>query len=188
MANEPLDERRKALENSFFAKQEEKLLAELRSKKQSEVTRQELVETSGIRDEALIGTLVELGIRAETLAALSLAPLVAVAWADGKVDEKERAAILSVAAELGIQPDQVGYRLVEGWLAKRPGGDLMKAWKEYVGGLSGLLGAEQCGALRDDVLRRARAVAEASGGLLGLGNKISKSEQTVLDELAAAFE
>ena len=43
------------------------------------------------------------------------------------------------------------------------------------------------GALKEDLLGRARAVAEAAGGLLGFGNKVSKSEQAVLDDLEEAF-
>jgi hypothetical protein len=43
-------------------------------------------------------------------------------------------------------------------------------------------------ALRDELLGRARQVAEATGGFLGLGNKISPEEQVVLDELAKVFE
>ena len=42
--------------------------------------------------------------------------------------------------------------------------------------------------LRDDLLQRAREVAESAGGILGFGGKISKQEQKVLDELAAAFD
>ena len=36
-------------------------------------------------------------------------------------------------------------------------------------------------------MKRARAIAEASGGFLGLGNKISTNEQRVLDAIAKAF-
>ena len=42
-------------------------------------------------------------------------------------------------------------------------------------------------ALKNDLLGRAQAVAQAAGGLLGLGNKISTSERAVLDELGEAF-
>jgi uncharacterized membrane protein YebE (DUF533 family) len=188
MSNEPLEERRKALENSFFAKQEEKLLTELRAKQAAEFAQQHLVEASGISDETLIRRLIELGIAAETLAALSLAPLVAVAWADGTVDAKERSAILAAAAELGILPSHVGHRLVEAWLDKPPGRDLLTTWIEYVGALAEELTPAELHALRDDLLRRARGVAEITGGLLGLGNRISKTEQAVLDRLAAAFD
>jgi hypothetical protein len=41
--------------------------------------------------------------------------------------------------------------------------------------------------VRDALLQRARAVAEASGGFLGLGPRISASEQRVLDRIAEAF-
>ena len=42
--------------------------------------------------------------------------------------------------------------------------------------------------LKSDLLGRARTVAEAAGGILGLGSKVSKSEQAMLEELAHAFE
>jgi hypothetical protein len=41
--------------------------------------------------------------------------------------------------------------------------------------------------LRDDLLKRARLVATASGSFLGLTSGISKSEARVLEELATAF-
>jgi hypothetical protein len=36
-------------------------------------------------------------------------------------------------------------------------------------------------------MNRARAVAQASGGILGLGSKISSNEQRVLDAIEKAF-
>jgi hypothetical protein len=42
--------------------------------------------------------------------------------------------------------------------------------------------------LRDEVMGRARAVAEAAGGFLGLGRKVSAAEEAVLRELAQAFD
>jgi hypothetical protein len=42
--------------------------------------------------------------------------------------------------------------------------------------------------MRDKLLGRARAVAEAAGGFLGLGKKISPEEETALGMLANAFE
>jgi hypothetical protein len=42
-------------------------------------------------------------------------------------------------------------------------------------------------ALRDEILGRARTVAEAAGGFLGLGNKISSEEEVVLQQLAKPF-
>jgi hypothetical protein len=42
--------------------------------------------------------------------------------------------------------------------------------------------------LKEDLLGRARDVAKAAGGLLGMGRKVSKVEQAVLDELETTFE
>ena len=36
-------------------------------------------------------------------------------------------------------------------------------------------------------MKRGRAVAEASGGFLGMGRKVSPNEQRVLDAIAKAF-
>ena len=36
-------------------------------------------------------------------------------------------------------------------------------------------------------MKRARAIAEASGGFLGLGNKISRNEQRVIDAIEKVF-
>lgn len=57
---------------------------------------------------------------------------------------------------------------------------------EYVAELSKTFAPEAKRALSHDLLGRARAVAEAAGGFLGLG-KISSSEQAVLTELERAF-
>jgi hypothetical protein len=42
--------------------------------------------------------------------------------------------------------------------------------------------------LKSELLGRARRVAEAAGGFLGLGSKVSRAEEAILTELAAAFE
>jgi hypothetical protein len=56
------------------------------------------VAASGITDDALLDKLVALNLHGETLAALSLDPLVMVAWADGHIDKGERIALLSAAS------------------------------------------------------------------------------------------
>ena len=49
------------------------------------------------------------------------------------------------------------------------------------------MGADVKNALKRDLLGRARSVAEAAGGFLGFGSKVSQSEQAILDELEQAF-
>ena len=141
----------------------------------------------GIEDPALVEQLVALGLTTETVAALSLTPLVEVAWADGKVDPHERKAVLEAAAQYGLTRQDISYLLLEGRLSERPAPTLQETWRAYMVMLNQILDSETMQNLRGDVMARARQVAETSGGLLGMGNKISKSELAKLDELERAF-
>ena len=87
----------------------------------------------------------------------------------------------------GCDASSPACQLVENWLAEQTRPELRAAWKQYVAELCPLLDDQAKSKLRDDVLGRARAVAEAAGGILGLGNKISDAEQSTLDDLAASF-
>jgi hypothetical protein len=49
------------------------------------------------------------------------------------------------------------------------------------------LDADAGNALKAELLGRARAVAESAGGVLGLGNRISKAEQARMTALEQAF-
>ena len=102
MAGEFLGDRKKALEESFFAKEHARLLERMKAEEKSKATRERIAEISGIDDEAVLAKLADLDIEVDTWAAISLVPLVEVAWADGKIDEKERSAVLSGAEANGI--------------------------------------------------------------------------------------
>jgi hypothetical protein len=146
-----------------------------------------LSAASGITDAALLGKLVAAGIDGETLTALSLVPLVAVAWADGSLDERERAALLLAAAESGMEPDGPAFRLLQGWLAQAPKPRLVEAWSDYVRDRSDVMDAEARLGLRLHLLGRARRVAEAAGSALGHASPISPAEASMLTRLEGAF-
>lgn len=183
-----LHERGKAMEDRFFAEKDEKLLEQLRADLSAKESRDALEAASGITDVAVLDALNECGITPESLASVSLIPLVAVAWADGVMDEAEKKAILKAAATAGINSDTASYTMLERWLAARPGVELLDSWKAYISTVKASLNESAFALLKDSVLGRAEEVAEAAGGFLGLGNKVSVSEERVLKELAAAFE
>ena len=81
----------------------------------------------------------------------------------------------------------INWIRLEHWLEKRPDAKLLVLWKGYVTALVPTLTESAQKALKEDLLGRARAVATAAGGLLGFGNKVSASEQAVLEELEKAF-
>jgi hypothetical protein len=185
MDNEILGDRKKALEEEFFRKENERQRAALRARHQREESARALRE-AGIADEAMIGRLLDLGVDAEAIAALELVPLVEVAWADGKLDERERTAVLRAAREAGVTEDQPGFALLEGWLRQAPEPHLLETWSAYVSGLCEQLAPEARRKFREQLLGRTRAVAEAAGGFLGIG-KVSAEEQAVLATLDHAF-
>jgi hypothetical protein len=186
MADRILDERRNALEEAFFQKENERLRARIQAEREREAARKALAGEAGITDASLLDRLVELGIRVDTVEALVLVPLVTVAWADGKMDAGEREAVMRGAEASGFAPGSPGYALLEAWTRERPPAELMDSWRSYIAALVKELSADQRWALEERIVERARAVARASGGFLGL-SKVSKEEEEVLAELEKAF-
>lgn len=188
MTKEFLGDRKKALEESFFARENARLLEQLKTEKGTHETRQALAKVSGIKSDEILEKLCALGINSDTWTAVSIAPLVEIAWADGKVDDSERQAVLSGAEANGIISGSPGYQLLESWLAHRPDGRLLEVWGAFIVGLCAELGEHERESLKKQILGRARSVAEATGGFLGLGSKISNEEEIILAELAKAFD
>jgi len=178
-----LGERRRALEEEFFRQENERLRRRLREQAEREGLVRELREVCGIEDDAVLERLAELGVGAETVAALSLVPLVEVAWADGRLDRREKDAVLEAARDAGIDQRHPCYDLLASWLVHRPEPRMLEAWSAYMEGLGSQLGPEGMAQLRERLMRRARGVAEAAGRLLGLGNPVSPEEEKVLGML-----
>lgn len=185
--DEFLGDRKRALEEQFFRQRERRLLEKARREADAKARRRSLSAASGISDETVLERLDALGLEADTVCALSLVPLVGVAWADGHLDAREEEAVLAAAAQCGLEPQSPGHELLRSWLDEAPGERLMATWKAYVKALAESLGSEELSALRSDLLGRARRVAEAAGGFLGLGKKVSAAEEKVLAELEEAF-
>lgn len=184
-----LKERGKALEDQFFQKEEAQKLHALRDKQEREERIDALRTASGMDDLDVLGKLVDIGISPTTIAAMSLAPLIEVAWADGSMDDRERQAILQGAQGKGIEDNSPALELLEGWLAKRPGPELFRAWKAYIESLSSELTAEQLKILKRQVVDRARGVAESAGGFLfGTFGRVSAEEKAVIEKLEAVFD
>ena len=186
MSQDLLAAKSRALENSFFRERDLGLLAYLRS--QADQTRNQLAEISKIHDIKVLDDLIRVGITAESFTALSLLPLVRIAWADAEIQDSERAAILQAAETEGISKDSTNYQLLKGWLDDRPNPTLLEAWREYAVELAKELDDASLAEVRRITLDRARRVAELTGGILGLSHEISKEEERALIDLARAFE
>lgn len=175
------------LETAFFLQQDKILLDKLRELHTLKKNKEDLKRVSGIHDEAILDRFIELGISPPIIAALAAIPLIEVAWADGKVDEKERHAVLDGVKSIGIPEGGIEYQLLENWLSHRPEPKLLQAWLHYISGLCNSLNGIERKTLREELVGQARKVAEASGGFLGMGNKISPEEAEMLSKLEKAF-
>ena len=178
--------RAKELEEGFFVQENARLLAKLREEAAKEEKKKEFRTVLNVQNEELLDALIELGVEAETLVALSLVPLVEVAWADGAIQDKERAAILKAAEERGVTPGGATHDLLENWLKMKPRPELLEVWRGYTEELMASLQGAARDQLKSSSLGRARAVAEAAGGFLGLGS-ISAAEKKMLEQLERAF-
>jgi len=106
-----LEDRGRALEDEFFNKENAKKIEALKEKLDEQRSREDLRKASGMTDDAVLDKLVDLGLSAQTITALSLVPLVTVAWADGSIQDNERNAILQAAHGKNLENGSPGYKL-----------------------------------------------------------------------------
>jgi hypothetical protein len=155
MGNEFLGERRKSLEEMYFAKYNRKLLERLRTADKAPLLP---VRRSIMNGDDNFDGHADAKPHVKSMSALSLVPLVAVAWAEGGVDDVERSIVLARAASLGLSEGDRAYQRLQRWLSEPPTPNLLATWKrDYVGALSRTLSHEAKRELKDDILRNARA-------------------------------
>ncbi len=181
------EKKRRSLEDEFFYKHHAELMAQRKAEKDSLDKMKAMSEASGITNKQLLTKLLDLGLHSETMCALTIIPLVEVAWANGSVEDGERKVLMKVAEEHGVRKGTPGHDMLEFWLSKKPGKDMLDAWIHYVKMLIKELDKDSIAKAKSGIMKHAEEVAEAAGGFLGLG-KISMDEQHVLDKLAAAFK
>jgi hypothetical protein len=187
MEHKPMNPDARALEEAFFAEENRRLLQRLREKRDHEARRAAMREALPNADDALIDHLMELGIEPGTALAVTFVPLAMVAWADGEVAPSEREAILRAAEERGVSRGTPAREVLETWLGRKPGAELVAAWKRYVRTVGSGLDEQERRGIRERMLEMARGIASAEGGFLGLTKKISAAERVVLEEIEQAF-
>jgi len=171
---------------AFFLKRDADIVSQMEEEQIRNARIEEMVKVTGIQDTAVLGKLLDDGIDDKTLAAFGLIPIVAVAWADGDLKAKEKQAVLDAAADVIAARDNPAAELLERWLSRKPEKKLLELWAEYVRALGSALPPDDMAKLKSNVLNRARAVANAAGGFLGIG-RISDEEQRLLQQLEKAF-
>jgi len=182
-----IEERGRALEEAFYAKKNAELLEQVRADLDTATKREDLKSATGITDDTVLDALINLGVNSGSLAAISIAPMVLVAWANGTINDKECEAVMAGAEKSGIASGSTAAKMLSGWLTEKPGDDLAVAWKGYIGAINLKLPAGDQVELGEQIMARCNNVAEAAGGFLGLGS-ISANEKAVLDIVKATLD
>jgi hypothetical protein len=190
MTKDIFEERERAEEAVYFRGQDEKLIEKLRENARLHEIVEALAGCLQANNPELLRRVMDLGVTLETGSAFLLAPLVQVAWAGGKVTDRERETVLRLAAARGVEEGSPARAQLLAWLEKRPSDALFDTAMEVI--QAGLAVVPRD--LREDRIKRVvqacHEVAEASGGLakvLGLVSGVSHKEQTLLDAISTTL-
>lgn len=175
--------REQSLEEAYFRKKDAELVEKLRKVFETRRTKEELRKATGITSDEVLDRLVNLSVTGEMLSAFRLYPLVEVAWADGSFDRREAAAVVNAAVRMGVPRDSEVLKRLEDWLHHGPSEDMRAAWRAYAAELRKSLSPAQLAEFRDDLLKYAREVSEASGGVLGVFFRVGSDEHRAIEEI-----
>ncbi|HFE44713.1 MAG TPA: TerB family tellurite resistance protein [Nannocystis exedens] len=163
-------------EEIYFKEQELAARAKLRERMEADAKKHALEA----RRLDLAETIHALGFTGEKARIFDLMPLVHVAWIDGSVSRKERAAILDVVRSRGIQPGSEAFQMIESMLEERPSeaflDETLTLLKQTLTGQDGASLVDLC-----------VKIADASGGFLGIGNAIDPEERAQIESIAQTF-
>src|SRR4029453_11287079 len=141
MEDRIFSDREKAMEADYFRKEDERLLEKLRQNAKLDEIAEALRDKLRVDNPDLLASVRNLGITPDTASAFLMAPLVQVAWAEGKVTKDEIEAVLKIARDRGVEENSPADRQLRDWLAARPADPLFDASIEASrGGLAVLPG------------------------------------------------
>lgn len=175
-------------EDDHFRKRDLELIEKMRNCAEREAERQHMAEAIGVADDTVLDQLQELGLTGQTVMLLYLLPPLYVAWIDGSVTKREGECLLQLARSLGIEEGGPSHKGVSDWLQHRPSNEF---FRKALGTIKSILEAmpfEEQQNNKHLIISRCTQVAEASGGVLGFGFKVSNAEWEALKEIVRELE
>lgn len=134
--------------------------------------------------QPVVETLIQLGFTPDTLRVLPLISMIAVAWADHQLDDAERAAIETIALQHGITTDQHAFQVIHMLLSAPPDRVFMDRSLDVLKQLYAVLSSQDRDDAKANIIDFAFTIAKASGGFLGLGDKVSEREHALITDIA----
>ena len=173
------------LEDLFFAKQDAQLIKEAKTQRSRAEQKEHLCKALFLSEETA-DELLDQGIDCHTLDALTVIPLLAVAWSKHSMDQREKEEILRAAHHEGLEEGSKAHALLEHWLLQEPETELFATWKQVMRETAAHSSSEETAKKKSYYLDLSERVARTAGGFLGFGS-ISKEEQAILNEIDACF-
>jgi hypothetical protein len=184
----PYADRERSQEEEYFHKKERELIEKMRQRSAMEAKRDELIQAVGVADPKILEDLQELGYTRETVGLLHLLPLVRIAWAEGKITKAESELIFEAARVRGVLPGSPAFEKLTEWLSRRPKEEFFDKTMRVIQAILMVLPEGELESSKRDLLSYCTRVAEASGGILGMGRKIDRKERELLEEITKTLE
>lgn len=163
------------------AEKREKMRKKLASEAAALEEKRRIAASTGA-DMSVADRIAALGFTADSARVFDLMPLVHVAWADGAIQKGERSAVLRILESRGIEAGSEAFVTMESMLEQKPDDAFMR---ESLAVLQQVVGGEA--GKTQSVVDLCIEVAAASGGLLGLGRKVSETERKQIEEIVDAL-
>ena len=187
MPDEIFKGRERAFEAEWANRHDAELIEKLRQKDRMEAITEALAKKLQADDPVLLQRAMDLGVTVETGPAFQLAPLVQVAWAEGRVSEEEMETVLRLAAARGIAEGSPAYAQLVAWLRRRPKDEVFDTAIEIIRAGLGVLPPPEREARIYLLAEACHEVAAASGGglwqALRLSSGVTKEESSFLDHI-----
>ena len=175
-----------AKEEEFFHSREQALLEKVKQRAAAQSEARRLGEALGTRDEGILQDLQALGYTPDIIQILFAVPLIAVAWADGEVSKRERS-LLQELAGVSQSDNAAAHHQLKQWLDKKPPQDFLERSLRIISSLLKTLPPDEESDRGRELLTSTTRIAEASGGILGLGS-ISATERALIERVAREIE
>ena len=185
MSDDPLAGRKRTNEEEYFQKKDRELVERMRQRDQAERQLRELGESVGVTDPGVIHELAELGFTTETVKLIPLIPVLEMAWAGGDVTPPERKMVVDLARALGLEKASAADLQLSEWLKRRPEESVFRRAGRLIDAL--FASGARFNLTPDDLLKYCEAIADASGGLFGIG-RISADERATLERIASEIK
>jgi hypothetical protein len=174
-------------EEEYFRRKDRELIERLRQGAADAERRKTLEQATGIHDVAQLEELQSLGFTPETLALLPLVPVLQVAWAEGGVSAAERSMIVNLARSREIAEGSTADVQLQAWLDTRPSEDTFRKASRLIGAMLDHPAGAEMQLSADDLLKYCEQIAQASGGLFGIG-RVSTEEKAALQQISAQLK